>query len=60
VLICLAGCSYQPNIVFMLTDDQDTRLSGTEDVYSDIGSMVCDAATCDVVRQRRTDVVLTY
>ena len=30
---------YQPNIVFILTDDQDTRLSGLSDTYSDIGSM---------------------
>ena len=25
--------------MFILTDDQDTRLSGSEDAYSDIGSM---------------------
>ena len=30
---------YQPNIVFILTDDQDTRLDGLHDAYSDIGSM---------------------
>eukprot|EP00040_Diaphanoeca_grandis_P034069 m.209824 g.209824 ORF g.209824 m.209824 type:complete len:684 (+) comp33051_c0_seq1:81-2132(+) len=30
---------YQPNIVFILTDDQDTRLDGENDAYSDIGSM---------------------
>jgi len=30
---------YQPNIVFILTDDQDTRLDGEKDAYSDIGSM---------------------
>lgn len=35
---------YQPNIVFILTDDQDTRLDGHNDVYSDIGSMAAQPA----------------
>ena len=38
-LVPKPALGYQPNLIFILTDDQDTRLSGKADAYSDIGSM---------------------